>query len=430
MLSRVLAHIQKEILMLLRDRGGLALLYLMPLCLVSIMAVVQDAPFKDFSDKQVLVLFRDLDGGVVGKKMLDGLNDAGPFMVKDVTTDPAYTDSIFQERIRTGDHQVGITVPKGVSEVLEQGSEKAVASFFGEITGDSIVTTVPDSAFIEVLIDPVVKQAFRELVNSHVNRVLAGLSSDQLLADMTTQLQALTGNEVAPLEVQEPFIRVHKRMAGNELSGTRVAANSTQHNVPAWTIFAMFFSVVLLAGNMVKERDSGIMARMLTMPGGAAERIVGRVIAFLFVCVSQAALLFAVGVFLLPLFGLAALDLHGINWLMLFVVTLAVGSAATAYGVLVGAFSTTQQQSAVFGSTSVVILSALGGVWVPLYIMPEAMRVIGNLSPLNWSMEAYNAVLLRDGSMAELSPFLIPLAIFTIVCIAVAIFAERYTSRK
>ena len=111
-------------------------------------------------------------------------------------------------------------------------------------------------------------------------------------------------------------------------------------------------------------------------------------------------------------------------------VTLAVGSAATSYGVLVGAFSTTQQRSAVFGSTSVVILSALGGIWVPLYIMPEAMRTVGNFSPLNWSMEAYNAVLLRDGSMAELSPFLIPLVIFTVVCIAIAIFAERYISRK
>mgnify|MGYP003482263090 CR=1 FL=1 len=73
MTSRILAHIQKELLLLLRDRGGLALLYLMPVCLVSIMAVVQDAPFKDFSDKQVLVLYRDLDGGVVGKQLLEGL---------------------------------------------------------------------------------------------------------------------------------------------------------------------------------------------------------------------------------------------------------------------------------------------------------------------------------------------------------------------
>ncbi|HQV52107.1 MAG: ABC transporter permease [Flavobacteriales bacterium] len=430
MTSRILAHIQKELLLLLRDRGGLALLYLMPVCLVSIMAVVQDAPFKDFSDKQVLVLYRDLDGGVVGKQLLEGLNDAGPFMVTDITGDAGTTDAIFQERVRTGEFQVGITVPSGVSEVLVKSSDAVVKGLFGQIAGDSITAAEPDSAFVEVLIDPVVKKAFRELMNAQVNRVLAGLSADRMLQDMTTQMENLTGNDLEPLRIQEPFIRVKQRMAGIELSGTHVAADSTQHNVPAWTIFAMFFSVVLMAGNMVKERDSGIMARMLTMPGGAAERIAGRVMAFLLVCVSQATLIFAIGVFLLPILGLPALDLQAINWLMLLLVTLAVGAAATSYGVLVGAFSTTQQQSAVFGSTSVVILSALGGIWVPLYIMPKAMRTVGELTPLNWSMEAYNAVLLRDGNMAELWPYLMPLLIFTAICTAVAIFAERITSRK
>lgn len=430
MLTRIAAHIRKELLMLLRDRGGLALLYLMPVCLVSIMAVVQDAPFRDFSDKQVLVLFRDRDGGTVGRELLEGLNIAGPFMVNDVTADPTFTDEVFQEQIRTGDHQVGITVPKGVSAVMAKASHDVVTGFFGQIAGDSVGTIVPDSAYVEVLIDPVVKQAFRELVNSQVNRILAGLSSDQLLGDMTTQLQGLTGKEIQPLKVQEPFVQVRQRMASSELSGTHVAANSTQHNVPAWTIFAMFFSVVLLAGNMVKERDSGIMVRMLTMPGGAAERIAGRMFAFLIVCMTQATLLFFIGVFFLPLLGLSALDLHGISWSHLLIVTLAVGAAATSYGVLVGSFSTTQQRSAVFGSTSVVILSAIGGIWVPLYIMPDAMRAMGALSPLNWSMEAFNGVLLRDGDMAELWPYLLPLLVFTAICITVAIFAERFTSRR
>ncbi len=268
------------------------------------------------------------------------------------------------------------------------------------------------------------------MVNSHLKRVLAGLCSDRLLADMTAQLQALTGKELEPLNVQEPFVGVRQRLASNELSGSRVAIDSTQHNVPAWTIFAMFFTVVLLAGNMVKERDSGCMVRLLTMPGGASERIAGRMSAFLLVCVTQAALLFLIGILVLPLLGLAPLDLRNADLLMLLVVTLAIGAAATSYGVLVGSFSATQQRSAVFGSTSVVILSAIGGIWVPLYIMPDAMRAFGRLSPLNWSMEAYNVVLLRNGQFGELAPFLLPLLIFTAACITVAIFAERITARR
>ena len=71
MITRILAHVRKELLLLARDRGGLALLYLMPVALVMIMAVVQDAPFRDFSEKQVHVVFKDLDGkGDVYKRQL------------------------------------------------------------------------------------------------------------------------------------------------------------------------------------------------------------------------------------------------------------------------------------------------------------------------------------------------------------------------
>jgi len=431
MLTRILAHIRKELLMLRRDRGGLALLYLMPVCLVCIMAVVQDAPFRDFSEKQVHLLFRDLDGGAVGQGIKAGLEQAGPFQLTDATGDAAITENDFLDLIRTGEYQVGITVPANATTVMSRSSAAVVSKLFGELAGDDATSaSTPDSAFVVVLIDPAVKQAFRELVNSHLSRVLAGLGSDRLLADMTARLQTLTGKELEPLKVQEPFIGVQQRLASNEVSGNRVAIDSTQHNVPAWTIFAMFFTVVLLAGNMVKERDSGCMVRLLTMPGGASERIAGRMSAFLLVCATQATLLFLVGIFVLPLLGLAPFDLKSVDLLMLLIVTLAVGAAATSYGVLVGSFSATQQRSAVFGSTSVVILSAIGGIWVPLYIMPDAMRAFGRLSPLNWSMEAYNVVLLRNGQFSELAPFLLPLLVFTAVCIAVAIFAERITARR
>ena len=431
MLTRIGAHIRKELLMLVRDRGGLALLYLMPVCLVCIMAVVQDAPFRDFSEKQVHVLFRDHDGGAVGKGIRQGLESAGPFTITDATAVGALADGAFLDLIRKGDYQAGITVPADASEAMSSASSSAVAQLFDESGGDSAaVHGPPDSAFVEVLLDPAVKQAFRELVNSHLSRVIAVQCSDRLLADMTGRLRTMTGRDLEPLKVQEPFIGVQQRMAGAELSGSRVAADSTQHNVPAWTIFAMFFTVVLLAGNMVKERDSGCMVRLLTMPGGASERIAGRMGAFLLVCATQAALLFLVGILVLPLLGLAPLSLNGVDPLMFLAVTLVIGAAATSYGVLVGSFSTTQQRAAVFGSTSVVIFSAIGGIWVPLYIMPDAMRAFGRLSPLNWSMEAYNVVLLRDGRFGELAPFLLPLLIFTAACILVAILAERSIARR
>ncbi|MEO8066702.1 MAG: ABC transporter permease [Flavobacteriales bacterium] len=430
MVKRILAHIRKEFLLLVRDRGGLALLYLMPVALVTIMAVVQDAPFRDFSDNRIQVLFKDLDGSGVGARVREGLMSAGPFSVLDVSADSAMDAAALRDAVRRGEHQVAVIVPQRASEVLKAASAKAIAKVFTQ--ADSSVAPTPsiDTAVVRVIIDPTVKQAFRGLVNSHLAKVLAEITSDRLLNDMGAQIAALTGTEAPQLKLEEPILRLHQELAGAELSGERVAENSTQHNVPAWTIFAMFFIVVLLAGNMVKERSSGIMTRLLTMPGGTGERVAGRMLTYLLVCISQAVLLVLVGMFILPMIGLAPLDLSSASLLGLLLVTICVGAAATAFGVLVGALSSTQQRSAVFGSTAVVILSAIGGIWVPLYIMPEGMKAIGRLSPLNWSMEAFNSVLLRHGSFGELMPYVLPLIAFAGVCLIVAILAETAISRR
>ena len=46
----------------------------------------------------------------------------------------------------------------------------------------------------------------------------------------------------------------------------RITPNATQHNVPAWTIFAMFFIIMSLGGSVVREKVSGSFIRLKTLP--------------------------------------------------------------------------------------------------------------------------------------------------------------------
>jgi ABC-2 type transport system permease protein len=57
--------------------------------------------------------------------------------------------------------------------------------------------------------------------------------------------------------------------------------------------------------------------------------------------------------------------------------------------------ATTHEQAATFGSVSVIILAALGGLWVPVFMMPGAMQAISNLSPLNWGLEGFYRIFLH-----------------------------------
>ena len=66
---KILATVYKEFLLLIRDPGGMALIFIMPLALVIVMALVQDAPFRDYQEIKLEVLFIDHDQDSLSAKV-------------------------------------------------------------------------------------------------------------------------------------------------------------------------------------------------------------------------------------------------------------------------------------------------------------------------------------------------------------------------
>ena len=75
-----------------------------------------------------------------------------------------------------------------------------------------------------------------------------------------------------------------------------------QQNVPAWTLFGMFFCGSPRA-SLIRERQDGMLARLLTMPISYLTIISGKIVAYAIICMVQFALIMAVGKVLLPLLG-------------------------------------------------------------------------------------------------------------------------------
>ena len=94
-------------------------------------------------------------------------------------------------------------------------------------------------------------------------------------------------------------------------------------------------------------------------------------------------------------------------------------------GILLGTIAKTQEQSAPFGATSVVILAAIGGVWVPVFAMPKVMQHISNVSPMNWGLNAFYDVLLRNGNFVDILPELFFLLLFFISTTTIAIVYDK-----
>jgi ABC-2 type transport system permease protein len=203
-----------------------------------------------------------------------------------------------------------------------------------------------------------------------------------------------------------------------------MALNAVQHNVPAWSMFAMFFILFPLAGNLIKEREEGSMLRLRLISGSQLPVVAGKFFFYLFVCFLQLFAMICVGLYAMPLLGLDKLIL-GSNYAGVLLTGLAVAMAATGYGLLIAVYFKTPQQALSFGSISVVILAAIGGVWVPVFVMPEIMQKISPYSPLNWGLTAFNDLFLRNASTTVILPELIKLVIFSFVTLTASIYISK-----
>jgi ABC-2 type transport system permease protein len=147
--------------------------------------------------------------------------------------------------------------------------------------------------------------------------------------------------------------------------------------------FVVMFLVTSVA--TLRERTSGTLERLLTMPLGKLDLLLGYALAFGAVAVVQAALVSALS---LTAFGL---DVAGPTWLLV-LVALADALLGTGLGLFVSAFAVTEFQAVQFMPAFVLPQFLLCGLLVPRDQMPEVLHGISSALPLSYAVDALRDV--------------------------------------
>ncbi|NJN25618.1 MAG: ABC transporter permease [Cyclobacteriaceae bacterium] len=203
-------------------------------------------------------------------------------------------------------------------------------------------------------------------------------------------------------------------------SGYSFLPNASQHNVPAWTIFALFFMVISLGSNMVKEKQEGSFVRIKTLPTSYFMALLSKQITYMVVAIVQVFVIFSIGIWVFPSLDLPALNMPGSMW-ALTLVTVFTALSAISYAIFIGVFANTQEQANGIGAVSVVILAAIGGIMVPDFVMPSFIQKIMVVSPLHWCLEAYYELFLEGGAMSDIYISIVPLLFFSLILQSFAI---------
>ena len=164
MMYKLWATIKKDVRILLRDKVGLTLMFLMPVVLAIIITAVQNSTFELVNDNKIPLLICNRDKGEPAAQLLAAINKMGMFEVKRVTGEE--TDEQIKKRMHDKDALIAVIIPSNFSDKIISKAEATAAKALNNfgLDQDSNKTKVTAAEPITLYYHPVLQESFRQSI--------------------------------------------------------------------------------------------------------------------------------------------------------------------------------------------------------------------------------------------------------------------------
>lgn len=365
----------KDLRLLLRDPGGLLMLFALPALFIVVLSVSLRGAFSSTEEEdRIAVLVSCREGDAACDMLHDGLAASGHFRLVRALDGGRISAGRAAALVRDGEYRVAIVVPAGADRAL----------------------ALEAPARVRLVVDPALSPEVALALENAVRNLAVLGTAGGLLA---------RGRLLEKGETPKELLERKGLSVGLETSaprGDEALPNSVQQNVPGWTIFAMFWISQILAISIINERTSGAFTRLLVAPISLAHYAAGKLLPYLLVNLAQAVAMFAIGVYALPHLGCPRLGIENVPALAL--LSLSVSLVAVGFGFLIASLSRSSLLVASLSAAAIIVMTALGGIMVPKFIMPGAMQTASWFVPHGWALEGYLDVLVRGRGLVDVLP--------------------------
>lgn len=418
MLDQILASTWKDLKIFFKDPGAVTLIFLQPFMFIVVMSYALGGLFEPGED-QIQLLAVNQDRGTQAAAVLRQLDEMDAFQVETTWEGRPLTREMAENLIVEEKRNLALVFPPDFSEVLEQDPAAAKRR-------TTKIWIIVDPATSSQFVEPILG-TLQGLIERGTYNAMMPKGLDYLFERLAPQ---------TPAEQREAFkVQAQEAMSGGLLgggepvviverttpAGMRVEKypDTFQQNVPGYTIYGIFWIVSLLAGSVLQEKREGTFRRLLAAPMSQAVMLAGKLLPYYLINLVQLVIMLGASS---VLFGMSL----GHSPVGLVAVSLAAAATATGLGVLVSALARTEAQ--VGGLTVLLLLttSALGGCFVPRFLMPEWLRTIGLVTPHAWALDAYQDLLVRGYGLVEVLPKVGALAAFAVAFFGIGVWRFRF----
>ncbi|HKD92391.1 MAG TPA: ABC transporter permease [Terriglobales bacterium] len=412
------AILRTAIVSLRRDRGALALSFILPVVFFSIFAVIFGG--RRDTTTRIKVLVVDEDHSRASRGLVKGLEQEGSLVVRTRpdpskgVEQPEFTAASAEAAVKAGSAPVAVIIPRGFGDnpisfgpananrpalqLLEDSSDVVAPQMITGLLQKVAMTSMPD--------------LMAEEGSKYIDQFAGGLTKEQR--------DRIDGNIHDLRRLQDSGALTSGSGSGGIVAVTARPVVGENKNNPMVSFYAAAIGVMFLlftasgaAGALLDEAESGTLDRILSSRVTMTSLMLGKLTFNTLLAFAQLVLMF--------LWGWAVFKLD--FWTHIpgfFVMGLTTAVAVAAFGLLLAAICKTRAQLGALSTLVILVMSSIGGSMFPRFLMPQSMQKAGLLTINAWAIDGFTKVFWRDEPVAHLWPQVLVLMGIAMVLFAIA----------
>lgn len=472
-MRNILALLRKDFLNFRRNRAGLSLTFIIPFAMIYLFGQIFGVNQKDSGPSGIPVAVVNASNNPAATKLVAVLSKEKAFRVITDTDGPNHarrplTEADLRPLMQKpgADFRFALVIPEDVISETEIGLhlkflsnprneietqtvngllQKAIFSHVPELLGQSLqvrAKKILGGANLERFngtIANAVAGAFGGNAAEIKQRMEAGdfgfgeinppkKPADPTLRRLDTpapapapQPSATATNTAAEKDSTPDMFSKIVRFDTEQVVGTKVKNPMGTTLIGGWAIQFLLFALSASAQSLFRERDAGIFQRLLAAPVSRTQILWSKFLYGVALGVVQLVVLFIAGG---AIYGIEVLP-H--LWLLAIVCVFAAG-ACTSFGMLLAAVSPSPEAANGLATFLIMLMSAVGGAWFPVSLLPQFIQQFSKLTLVYWSMEGFSAVLWAGQSFVQILPILGILS--GIIALVMSIAVWRFNKGK
>lgn len=346
---------------LARDRTAMFFVVILPIVVILVIGLTE----RGFDRFRVGIVVGN-PHGTLSSALVTDLQHA-PALETSVFTDPASA----RTALRRGELVGLVVVPSGYDATALAGRDTTV----------QLLTSVRNSD----------QQAVSAAVDGVVARQAAQVQAATYSHEITDAPVGTALTRARGMQASGTVVTVRTELVDR---GGSVLPSGFSYSAPTMLVLFVFINAVAGGATIIQTRRLGLYDRALAAPVAVRSIVLGETLASLAVALLQSALIVGVGAVF-----------FGVSWgdpfaAAVLVVTWAL--VGTGAGVLSGTLFRTPEQASAIGPAIGIAFGMLGGCMWPLEIVSPVMQHVGHLAPQAWAVDAWTALLSRNGDVVTI----------------------------